>query len=127
MSMKPELIHQQREHETGCGDMPVPDASEDAECRTSEPTTNPGVSGIERRNRICRTRACADVRLDGTRPRGARVRTARQEGARVNSRLHREDDGAESGADHAIDSNLSGAGEVQAGIYRRHQFVRNYT
>src|ERR1035437_6328821 len=110
MSMKPELIPMQHEHETGCGEMGMlrPDASEDAECRTFKPRTNPGVSGIERRNRVRRARADADLRLDRTRSGSARVRPTQQEGARVNSRLHRENDGAEPGADHTVNPNVSG-------------------
>src|ERR1019366_4339717 len=117
MSMKPELIPMQHEHETGCGEMGMlrPDASEDAECRTFKPRTNPGVSGIERRNRVRRARADADLRLDRTRSGSARVRPTQQEGARVNSRLHRENDGAEPGADHTVNPNVSGHREGAGG------------
>src|SRR5450759_1640269 len=89
MSMKRELIPMQHEHETGCGGMLRPDAIDDAECRTFEPRANPGVSGIERRNRVRRARARRDICVDRTRCGSARIRATQPEGARADSCVHR--------------------------------------
>jgi hypothetical protein len=86
MSMKPELIPMQHEHETGCGGMLRPDAINDAECRTFEPRANPGVSGIERRNRVRRARARRDICVDRTRCGSARIRRPRGVGASTSRR-----------------------------------------
>src|ERR1019366_640863 len=106
MSMKPELIPMQHEHETGCGGMLRPDAINDAECRTFEPRANPGVSGIERRNRVRRARARRDICVDRTRCGSARIRATQQEGARADSCVHRKNDGTEPGTNHAADPDV---------------------
>src|ERR1019366_9571621 len=111
MSMKPALIPMQHEHETGCGGMLRPDAINDAECRTFEPRANPGVSGIERRNRVRRARARRDIFVDRTRCGSARIRATQQEGARADSCVHRKNDGTEPGTNHAADPDVPGQRE----------------
>ena len=79
----------QDEHETGKNGVGVArlGASAHVECREPEPGTDPGVSQVEPRDRVCGVRTEREIPLGGGRAEGAGLRQVEQGGARCSASL----------------------------------------
>lgn len=99
----------QDEHETGKNGVGVArlGASAHVECREPEPGTDPGVSQVEPRDRVCGVRTEGEIPLGGGRAEGAGLRQVEQRGARCSASLRGESDGDEHVADDAINPRVS--------------------
>src|SRR6266567_5696046 len=91
----------QDEHETGKNGVGAArlGASAHVECREPEPGTDPGVSQVEPRDRVCGVRTEREIPLGGGRAEGAGPRQVEQGGARCSASLRGESDGDEHVAD----------------------------